>query len=302
MEMDKEMLFDMAADGLDDLEPLAQTFDLSGKVAVVSGSVGLALYVIDRLAECGAKVVFGSRTQQWGDLAVEALKGRGYENVAFKATDTSKVEDVQALVAFAEESFGPVDIVVPVAATWEARAFLDVDEKLYDRIVDVDQKGQYFLVQAAARSMVKAGHGGKVVTVASVAYRGEDMANLAMMTPYNTAKAGVVGMTIGIAKELKQYGINVNCVAPGGMVTAGAIQNCTRTVELYGQEWQADQMAGGSSTPVASSPDDIARMIVTMCTNVSDFMYGKVIEVDGGAGLSFQAKPWSYTMEGGLHA
>ncbi|MBR2789468.1 MAG: SDR family oxidoreductase [Eggerthellaceae bacterium] len=300
--MDKESLFDMSADGLEDVEPIADVFDLSGKVAVVSGSVGLALYVINRLAECGAKVVFGSRTQEWGDLAIEALNDLGYEDVAFKQTDVRKVEDCQALVAFAEETFGPVDIVIPVAATWEARAFLDIEEDFFDNILDTDMKGQYFLVQAAARSMVKAGHGGKVVTIASVAHRGDDMYKIAMMTPYNTAKAAVIGMTKGIAKELKQYGINVNCVAPGGMVTPGAIENCVGTVERYGAQWQADQMAGGAYTPVCASPDDVARMILTMCTSVSDYMYGKIIEVDGGSDLSFQAKPWSYTMEGGLHA
>ena len=300
--MDKEDLFDMSADGLEDVMPIKEVFDLSGKVAVVSGSVGLALYVINRLAECGAKVVFGARTQEWGDMAVDALKDLGHTDVAFKQTDVRAIEDCRSLVDFAEKTYGPVDIVVPVAATWQARAFLDMDEELYDEVVDTDMKGQYFLIQAAARSMVKAKHGGKVVTIASVAYRGDDIYKIAMMTPYNAAKAGVVGMTKGIAKELKQYGINVNCVAPGGMVTPGAIENCVETVERYGAEWQHDQMGGGGATPVATSPDDMARMILTLCTSVSDFMYGKVVEVDGGSDLSFQEKPWSYTMEGGLHA
>lgn len=300
--MDKEDLFDMSADALEDVEPIADVFDLSGKVAVVSGSVGLALFVINRLLECGAKVVFGARSEEWGEMAIKALNDLGYEDVAFKRFDARNVEDSKALVAFTEERFGPVDICVPVAATWQPRAFLDMDEELYDDIVDTDMKGQYFLVQACARSMVRAKHGGKVVTIASVAYRGEDMAHLAMMTPYNAAKAGVIGMTRGIAKELKQYGINVNCVAPGGMVTPGAIANSVETVARYGAEWQADSMAGGKDTPVASTPDEMARMILTMCTSVSDFMYGKVVEVDGGAGFSFQTKPWSYTMEDGLHA
>ncbi len=299
--MDNEELFELTSDQLEDVEPLTDIFDLTGKVAVVSGSVGLALHVVNRLLELGAKVVFGSRTQEWGDLALEVLNDRGYVDVAFKQFDTRSVADCQALVAFAEETFGPVDIVVPVAATWQARAFLDIEEEFYDNIIDTDMKGQYFLVQAAARSMVKAGHGGKVVTIASVAHRGDDMTKLAMMTPYNAAKAGVVGMTKGIAKELKQYGINVNCVAPGAMMTPGAIVNCVETVEKYGQEWQTDQMTL-SEAPLSSTPDEMARMIVTMCTGVSDFMYGKVIEVDGGSDLSFQQKPWSYTMEGGLHA
>ena len=298
--MDKEDLFDMSSDSLEDVEPFADLMDLSGKVAVVSGSVGLAMFVVNRLAELGAKVVFGARSEEWGEMATEALEDLGRENVVYHPYDTRDVAASEELVKFAEETFGPVDICVPVAATWQARAFLDMDEALYDDIIDTDMKGQYFLIQACARSMVRAKHGGKVVTIASVAYKGQDMAKLAMMTPYNAAKAGVIGMTRGIAKELKQYGINVNCVAPGAMVTPGAIANCMETTALYGQEWQHDQMTL-TDAPVAQTPDMMARMIATMCTHVSDFMYGSVIDVCGGAGLSFQEKPWSYTMEGGLH-
>ncbi|MBQ9058619.1 MAG: SDR family oxidoreductase [Atopobiaceae bacterium] len=299
--MDKETLFEMSSDSLEDVEDFSEIMDLSDKVAVVSGSVGLALFVVRRLAELGAKVVFGARSEEWGEMALEALNDLGYEDVAFKAYDTRNVVESEELVKFAEEKFGPVDICVPVAATWQARAFLDMDEELYDDVVDTDMKGQYFLVQAAARSMVRANKGGKIVTIASVAYKGQDMDKLAMMSPYNAAKAGVVGMTYGIAKELKQYGINVNCVAPGAMVTPGAIANCLETTERYGQEWQHDQMSL-SEAPVSSSPDQMARAIVSMCTGISDFMYGTVVEVSGGAGLSFQQKPWSYTMDGGLHA
>ena len=129
------------------------------------------------------------------------------------------------------------------------------------------------------------------MTVASVAYRGEDMPKLAMMTAYNTAKAGVVGMTRGIAKELKQYGINVNCVAPDGMVTPGAIFNNTTTAELYGPEWTRYVTEYGAGVPVAPNPDEIARMILTLCTPVSDFMYGQTVEVDGGSQFSFGTNP-----------
>ncbi|MBQ3267353.1 MAG: SDR family NAD(P)-dependent oxidoreductase [Atopobiaceae bacterium] len=180
--MDKEDLFDMSSDSLEDVDSFADLTDLSGKVTVVSGSVGLALFVIRRLAELGAKVVFGARSEEWGEMATEALNDLGYEDVVFHQYDTRNVAEAEELVKFAEETYGPVDICVPVAATWQARAFLDMDEELYDDVVDTDMKGQYFLVQACARSMVRAKHGGKVVTIASVAYRGEDMTKLAMMT------------------------------------------------------------------------------------------------------------------------
>ncbi len=299
--MDKETLFYMSADSLDDLKPLHEVFNLQGKVAVVTGTVGLAIFVINRLAECGAKVVFGGRTEEWGKLAEETLRDKGYD-VSFLKTDVRKVDDCYALTEFAEKNYGNVDIVVPVAATWGARAFVDMKEDEWDDVLDTDLKGQYFTVQAAVRSMIRGGKGGKVVTIASVAYRGDDMLKMAMMTNYNAAKSGILGMTIGMAKELKQYGINVNCVAPGGMLTPGAMMNNLKSSELYGSEWDEDVKNFGSATPMSTTPDEMALMIVTMCTDVSNFMYGQTIEVDGGAQFSFQQKPWSYTMEGGIHA
>lgn len=291
----------MSADALEDVKPIGRVFDLRGKVAVVTGTVGLALFVINRLAECGARVVFGGRTEEWGELAEATLKEKGYD-VAYKQTDVRRLEDCQALVAFAEEKYGTIDIVVPVAAVWGPRAFVDVNEDEWDEILDTDLKGQYFTIQAATRSMIKGGKGGKVVTIASVAYRGDDIRKIAMMTPYNAAKAGVTGMTKGIAKELKQYGINVNCVAPGGMVTPGAVMNSARTSALYGPAWDAAVKTSTVGTPVAESPDQVALMVLALCTGVSDFMYGQVIDVDGGSEFSFQEKPWSYTMESSTRA
>ena len=299
--MDKEIMFEMSADPLEDVKPIGEVFDLSGKVAVVTGSVGLALFVINRLGECRARVVFGSRDAELGAMTEEAMRDKGYD-VAFKQTDVRKVSDCEALVAFAEERYGTVDIVVPVAATWGARAFVDVKEDEWDDILDTDLKGQYFTVQSAARSMIRGKKGGKVVTIASVAHRGDDMNKLAMMTPYNAAKAGVTGMTRGVAKELKQYGINVNCVAPGGMLTPGAIGNNVTTSALYGADWDDAVAKNGSATPCTPNPDDVARMVLAMCTDVSSYMYGQVIEVDGGSQFSFQEQPWSYTMEGGKRA
>lgn len=299
--MDKDLLFYMSSDTLEELKPINQVFDLKGKVAVVTGTVGLALNVINRLAECGAKVVCGGRTEVWGNMVEEAMGEKGYD-VSYLQTDVRKVNDCYALTEYAEKTYGTVDIVVPAAATWGPRAFVDMQEEEWDDIIDTDLKGQYFTVQAAVQSMIRGGKGGKVVTIASVAHRADDMIKVAMMTNYNAAKAGVLGMTKGIAKELKQYGINVNCVAPGGMVTPGAIMNSVKSSELYGEDWDHDVHTYGSATPIASTPDEVALMIVTMCTDVSDFMYGQVIEVDGGSQFSFQAQPWSYTLEDGKHA
>ena len=253
--MDKESLFYMSADQMEDIKPLKEIYDLTGKVAVVTGTVGLALHVINRLSEMGAKVVFAGRSLEWGKLAEETLKDEMGRDVAYFQADISQPDQCAALVEFAEKTYGAVDIVVPVAATWSARAFVDMKHEEFMECINTDLVGQYFTVQAAARSMIHGKKGGKVVTISSVAYRGDDQPKMAMMTAYNAAKGGVVGMTKGIAKELKQYGINVNCVAPGGMLTPGALENLTVPSQLYGQEWSDDVAANGAVTPVCSTPD-----------------------------------------------
>lgn len=299
--MDNDLVFMMSSDTIEDLQPIGEIFDLTGKVAVVTGAVGLAFNVIYRLGECGAKVVFGARTEEVGKMVEEAIREKGFD-VTFCKTDVRKVEDCRALVDFAEKTYGNVDIVVPVAATFFARAFVDVKEEEFDDILDTDLKGQYFVIQAAARSMIRGKKGGKIVTISSVAWRGDDLPHMGMNTPYNAAKAGVTGMTRGIAREMKQYGINTNCVVPGGMVTPGAIFNNASSLELYGEEWDHKVAQYGASVPVTANPDDVARMIVALCTSISDYMYGQVVEVDGGSQFSYQDTPWSYTMEGGVHA
>ena len=133
--MDNETLFYMSSNSLEDLKPMNEVLDLSGKVAVVTGTVGLALFVINRLAEVGAKVVFGGRTEEWGRMAEETLRAKGYD-VSYLKTDVREVDECYALTEFAEKTYGTVDIVVPMAATWGARAFVDMKEEEWDDIID----------------------------------------------------------------------------------------------------------------------------------------------------------------------
>jgi len=291
----------MAQKLADDVKPLDKIFDLTGKTAIVTGGcTGLGFAIANRLGEAGANVVIASRNADHGKAAEDYFAAKGYK-VAYCQADVTKVDDCYAITDFAEKTYSKgVDIVVPAAATWGPRAFVDMKEEEYDEILDTDLKGEYFTIQAAARSMIKQGTGGKVVSIASVAFRGDDMIKLAMMTNYNTAKGGVVSMTRGIAKELKQYGINVNCVAPGGMMSAGAMKNSAVSAQLYGEAWTEIVHQYGRETPVAVNPDEVALVVLCLCTDVASFMYGQTVPVDGGCQFSFPDKPWSYTMEGGI--
>jgi NAD(P)-dependent dehydrogenase (short-subunit alcohol dehydrogenase family) len=191
---------------------------------------------------------------------------------------------------------------VTSAAGWDEQAYLDVTEATYDRVLDVDLKGSYFMGQAVARNMVANKTRGKIVFISSAAHLGEGPRGVGMNTYYQAAKAGVCALTTGAAAELKQYGINVNCVAPGGMLSHGVFFEGRQNGTEYGPEYQAfkREVQGWASeqVPLAFNPDQVALMVYVLCTHASDFMDGATVDVNGGALLNAQLRPFSTTVPG----
>lgn len=271
---------------------------LEGKVAIVTGgATGLGYTVVNRLAEAGAKVVIASRNEERGNRAVKEFKDRGYE-VSWVKADVTKVADCYSTVDYAVETYGKVDILVANAAGWSSASYLDVSEELFDRIIDTDLKGAYFMGQAAARHMVENRIKGKIIFISSAAHMGEGRKGIIMNTYYMAAKAGVSAMTKGIAGELKQYGIGVNCVAPGGMLSAGVFSQGKEEEAKYGPQLQEVAQAHSKDTPVAMNPDQVALTVFAMCTPMADFIVGETVNVNGGALLLTQERPFSYTVKG----
>lgn len=300
MKMDATTILGLAKNSTEQLKSINEVFydDMAGKVAIVTGgATGLGYNIVNRLAEAGVRVVIASRKEGTGKKAEEDFQNRNLD-VRWFQTDVSDVADCYKAVDYTVEKFGRLDIVVANAATWSMYSYLDMPEEAFDSVINTDLKGEYFIAQAAARVMVQQKIRGKIVFISSVAHKGSDAPKLGMMTHYNAAKGAIVSMTKGIAKELKQYGISVNCVAPGGMLTAGALTNSQDAFALYGPEFAEERSKYGRETPMVMNPDEVALVVFAMCTAMSDFIVGETIDVDGGSLLSFQAKPWSYTIEG----
>lgn len=298
--MDEKMILSLSKKSTENIASLHDVFctSMKNKVALVSGgATGLGYNTVNRLAEAGASVVIASRSEIKGDKAVTEFREKGYD-VSYVRTDVTNVNDCYAAIDFTLKTYGKVDIVVANAAGWSSYAFLDMPESEFDRVLDTDLKGAYFIAQAAARSMVKNKIPGKIIFISSAAHLGLTLPHINMMTHYNAAKGGVVSMTKGIAAELKQYGINVNCVAPGGMLSAGAITEGNEVRDLYGEEYLKSRKNHSGDTPLAQNPDMVALAVYAMCTPMLDFMFGETINVNGGAALSFQEKPFSYSIEG----
>lgn len=298
-QMSMEMIADLAHKTVEHLPSLSDVFvtGLKGKTAIVTGgATGLGYNVVNRLAEAGANVVIASRNHEKGKNAENEFREKGYE-VRYCQTDVAVVNSCYQAVDFAEKVYGKIDILVANAAVWSMYAFVDMPEEAFDKVINTDMKGEYFMAQAVARSMIKNKVKGKIILISSAARMAADVVNIGMMTHYNTAKGSIPSMTMGIAKELKQYGINVNCVAPGGMFTSGSMTNATEAGKLYGKELLEDRGKYGRTTPLTMNPDQVALVIYAMCTSMSDYMFGETVDVNGGVLLSYQEKPWSYTLD-----
>jgi NAD(P)-dependent dehydrogenase (short-subunit alcohol dehydrogenase family) len=271
---------DLAPATLKQISSLKEVNSLVGKVAIVSGgAAGLGYNIVNRLAEAGAKVVIADYNDDFGKKSEAEFKELGYD-VAFIHTDVRIVSDIYACVDKAIEAYGGLDILVNNAAVWMFCPFLDVPEDNFDNVIGTDLRGLFFFAQAAARYMAKNGVKGKIVNIASVAYASSDTP-AGMLSTYNAAKGGVTSVTIGIAKELIQYGINVNCVAPGGMLTSGGLLNGGGLAE-YPEAAQI-VMEGGRDIPMSTTPDEVALVAYWLCTEAANFMVGETIAVDGGA-------------------
>ena len=275
---------------------------MKGKVALVSGGAsGLGYMVVSRLCEAGAKVVIASRGEARAKRALEDFKGKGYE-VSWVQTDVSKVASCYAAVDYTTATFGGLDVLVTCAAGWSSYSYLDLPEDVYDRVMDTAPKATFLLGQAAARYMVANKIKGKIVFISSAAHLGEGPKGIGMNSYYAAAKAGVVAMTKTVSGELRQYGINVNCVAPGGMLSAGVFTEGTEAFSLYGPEYKAVRDAHGAgapdATPLAMNPDDVALVVFAMCTPMANFMQGETVDVNGGTLMITQERPFSFTVEG----
>ena len=270
-------------------------FDITGKKAIVTGGTrGLGKGMAEGLMESGAEVAIIGTSDKVYQVADE-FKARGFVCYGVKA-DLSDRDQCNEAFNKCVELLGDLDILVPAHGIQRRHPSNEFPDKDWDDVINTNLNSVFWLSRAASNIFKAKGYG-KIIMIASMCswFGGKTV------PAYSAAKGGVMQLCKAFSNDLLQYGINVNCVAPGGMVTPGAIFNNAATAALYGAEWTHYVTEYGSSVPVASNPDEIARMILTMCTPMSDFMYGQLIEVDGGSQYSFQDKPWSYTMEGGVH-
>jgi NAD(P)-dependent dehydrogenase (short-subunit alcohol dehydrogenase family) len=252
------------------LTPDLSIFDLSGRVALVTGaSRGIGRALALGLARAGADVAVGGRSKDVDAVAAE-IGACGRRAVALRL-DVSHPEQSATAVAECIARLGSLDVLLNNAGTEEVRPSLDVDEALWDRILATNLKGAFFTSQAAARAMRSAGHGGSIINICSLA----SSVGIATAVPYTASKSGLLGITRALSAEWAPLGIRVNGIAPGYFRT-------DMTEGFFVDEgWRKSMLA---SIPLGrfGALDDLVGAAIFLASPASAYVIGHCLTVDGG--------------------
>jgi len=245
-------------------------FSLKGKVVLITGaSRGIGQAVAIGIAQAGADIAIASRKLPDLEKVAEEIRKTGRKCLSV-AAHVGKIEDINNLVKRVMEEFGKIDILVNNAATNPTMASaIDVDERAWDSIMNLNLKGLFFLSQAVARIMKEKG-GGKIINVASIAGISPDLLPI-----YSISKAGVIMATKVMAQQWAPYNIRANAVAPG--------LTRTRFSEALWNNPDILKIAT-SRTPMAriADPEEMVGAIIYLASDASSYVTGQVIAIDGG--------------------
>jgi NAD(P)-dependent dehydrogenase (short-subunit alcohol dehydrogenase family) len=246
-------------------------FSLKDKVALVTGaSRGIGQAAALGLARAGADVAIASRGLPDLEKVGEEIKKAGRKCLPVQA-HLGKAEEINHLIKRVLEEFGKIDILVNNAAANPTLASaMDIDERAWDSIMNLNLKGLFFLSQAVARVMKEKG-GGKIINVSSVSGITPDLLPL-----YSISKAGVNMATKVMAQQWAQYNIRVNAIAPG--------LTKTRFSEALWKNPAILKMAM-SKTPMArpAEPEEMVGAIIYLASDASSYVTGQIIAIDGGS-------------------
>jgi NAD(P)-dependent dehydrogenase (short-subunit alcohol dehydrogenase family) len=251
-------------------------YRLDGKVALVTGgSRGIGRATALGLAEAGADVAVASRKRPDLENVAADIKRMGRKSLAV-AAHVGRMDDIRSLVAKVRDEFGRIDILVNNAGTSPALASsLEVDERLWDSIMNLNLKGLFFLSQAVAKVMKEHG-GGRIINVASM----DGFKPEANIGTYAVSKAGVIMVSRVMALELARYNIRVNTIAPGNVHTR---LGDSRFLAMPEYE---EEMVKRTPLGRIGEPDDIVGAMIYLASDASSFVTGECIVVAGGIVLT----------------
>lgn len=248
---------------------------LSGRVAIITGGGhGLGKAYAERLAQEGAAVVIAEIDARAADSTAKTLSDAGFSALGVP-TDVIDEKSLQHMVERTQAAFGRIDILINNAAVFATipisrLPFDQIDPAEWDNVMDVNLKGTWLACRAVAPVMKHQG-GGKIITIASgTAFKGAGG-----RIHYVTTKAGVLGFTKTLARELGDFNITVNCIAPGSTLSE---ENASAEIVKY-----REQAARERALKRLQTPEDVVGAVAFFASSDSDFITGQTLIVDGGA-------------------
>jgi 3-oxoacyl-[acyl-carrier protein] reductase len=243
--------------------------ELDGKIAIVTGgSLGIGAAIALALGRAGADVALNFRKHDAEAKAViEEIKGMGRRGMVVQA-DVANTEDAESMVKKVVEELGGLDILVCNAGINRDSVIWKMTEEQWDMVMTVNLKGYFNYARAAAPVFKKQGHG-KIVNITSI----NGLRGKFGQSNYSASKGGIIALTKTLAKELGRYKINANAVAPG-MIGTEMMLNLP---EEWKQKAVDETVLGRIGTP-----EDVANVVVFLCSDGARHITGEVIKVDGG--------------------
>ena len=249
---------------------MSDLFDLSGKVAIVTGaSRGLGQTMARALAGAGANLVVTSRDAKKLASFIEELAALGRKALAVQV-DVTREADIAHMVDAAIEAYGQIDILVNNAGVNIRKPSLDVTWEDWDTVVNTNLKGSYFCAQAVGREMIKR-RTGKIINIGSCT----SVFGMEAIVPYAASRGGALQMTKSLAAEWGRYGVNVNLLAPGWFKTA-------QTAALYANKPWLDMITDRIPLGRPGQPHDLDGSVIFLASDASAYITGQILLVDGG--------------------
>ena len=240
---------------------------LKGKVAIVTGgSRGIGKAIVLELVRCGVKVVFTYlKSVEPAALLLDEIKEMGGEAEALKS-DSRDYAKARSVIEETIKKFGALDILVNNAGIIKDKALMTMEPSEWQEVIDTNLTGYFNMAKACIVTMLKQ-RSGNIINISSVA----GVVGIPRQVNYSSAKAGIVGLTKSLAKEVASYNIRVNAVAPGYIET-------DMTKDLKQKEDLVKLIPGGRF----GRPEEVAKAVSFLASDKSGYITGQVIKVDGG--------------------
>ena len=250
---------------------------LEGKVAIVTGSTaGIGRAIAMLFAQEGASIVVNGRRRAIGDQVEAEIRAEG-GTAAFFQADVAHSDEIQAMIRFAVETFGRLDILVNNAWSGKVGSVLEIEEEEWDALFATTLRACYLGSKYAIPEMIKVG-GGSIINLSSV----HGVLAARAFSPYDAAKAGIINLTRGLAVDFGHQGIRVNAICPGLILTEYA----AKFLETHPEYLRQAKLVYPVGRP--GRPEDVARAAVFLASEEASFITGHALMVDGGLTIQLQ--------------